>query len=230
MAKSIDSSKEQIAEVKEALETLWALGEAKQEIFRLTINDRLKNAAHTKTLPITAIVNQAGDIRAYVSKDIESIETIIRNIAGIFISGKAEVASAIANIATTVIRGFLGSGKGSETQCEKYAAYTDGIALLRFDMYGWRSDVNAKSLMDRVESVSAYYYTVSVVDIHEIDFPTFAAAYQNVLQQTLPPPSHEAILKMLKELKEIYDTLRIKSKDEYVKYIQKAYPSLKMIK
>lgn len=230
MAKSIDSSKAESDEVKEALESLWALGEAKQEIFRLTINDRLKNAAHTKTLPITAIINQDGDIRAFVSKDINSIEQIIKDISGIFISGKTEIASAIANIATTVIRGFLGSGKGAEKQFEKYAAYTDGIALLRFDMYGWRCDVSAKSLMDRVESVSAYYYTVSVVDINEIDFPTFAAAYQNVLKQSLPPPSHEAILQMLKELREIYDTLKIKSKDEYVSYLQKAYPSLKMIK
>lgn len=228
MAKEIDKSGELTEETTETLDVLSALAQKQLQLYKMTITDELKNAEQSKTLPITSIINRDGQTRSYVKSEAEGVDDVIDGVAGMFLGdgGKDSVTSGIANIAKTIIGGFLGSSEGEEQTREKYLAYTDGITLLRFDLLCWKRNVKAKSLLTRTESVSAFYYTVSVIDAHKVDFQTFVALYQNVLKAA--NDDAETIIKKLDDLQEIYDRLTKSSSEEHNNLIKSTYESSKL--
>ena len=229
MAKEIDKSGELIEETTETLNALSALAQKQLQLYKMTITDELKNSEQSKTLPITSIINRDGQTRSYVKKEADNVNKVIDDVAGAFMGEgrKDSVTTGIANIAKTIIGAFLGNSEGEEQTREKYLAYTDGITLLRFDLLCWKRNVKAKSLLTRVESVSAYYYTVSVIDAHKVDFQTFVALYQNVLKAA--NDDAETIIKKLDDLRKIYKRLTQTSLDEHRHLIEKTYKSPKLI-
>ncbi|CZF81230.1 hypothetical protein GCE9029_02476 [Grimontia celer] len=224
MAKQIDKSGELTEETTEALDALSALAQKQLQLYKMTITDELKNAEQSKTLPITSIISRDGQTRSFVKSEAEGINSVVDDVAGMFLNEgdkKSTVTKGISSIVKTVIGGFLGSSDGEEQTQEKYLAYTDGITLLRFDLLCWKRNVKAKSLLNRTESVSAYYYTVSVIDAHKVDFQTFVALYQNVLKAG--DETAEEIIKKLDDLNEIYKRLTQSSPQEQNDLVASTY-------
>lgn len=220
MAKEIDKSGQLSEETKEALSFLSNLANKQLMLYKMTITDELKNAEQSKTLPITAIINRDGQTRSYLKKEAENINKVIDEASGMFL-GDQTVATGIGNMLKLLIASFLGSSEGEEVYKEKYLCYTDGISLLRFDFLAWKRNVKTQSLLTHTESVSAYYYTISVVDATKVDFQTFAALYKDVLKSG--GESAEEIIKSLDDLQQIYDRLRKKSNDQLRAHVDENY-------
>lgn len=226
MAKEIDKSGQLSEETKEALSFLSELANKQLTLYKLTITDELKNAEQSKTLPITAIINRDGQTRSYLKKEADNINKVVDEAAGMFI-GDQSVATGIGNMLKLLIASFLGSSEGEEVYKEKYLCYTDGISLLRFDFLAWKRNVKTQSLLTHTESVSAYYYTISVVDATKVDFQTFAALYKDVLKSG--GESAEEIIKSLDDLQKIYDRLRQKTSDQLKAHIENNYSSMSLL-
>lgn len=226
MAKEIDKSGDLSKEASEALDALAALSQKQLQLYKMTITDELKNAEQSKTLPITSIIKRDGMTRAYISQESSNISGVVDDVSGIFFGlssgdGMKSVVKGIGAIAKAAVTAFLGDTEGSDETMEKYLAYTDGVALLRFDLLGWKRSVVADSLRTRAESVSAFYFTVSVIDARKVDFQTFVALYQDVLNAGTG--NAEEIKKMLDDLRDIYSKLTQLSDEENMKIVANAY-------
>ncbi|MEQ9862644.1 hypothetical protein OI450_07065 [Pectobacterium cacticida] len=226
MAKEIDKSGQLSDETKEALSFLSELANKQLTLYKLTITDELKNAEQSKTLPITAIINRDGQTRSYLKKEADNINKVVDEAAGMFIDEQS-IATGIGNIIKLLVSSFLGSSEGEEVYREKYLCYTDGISLLRFDFLAWKRNVKTQSLLTHTESVSAYYYTISVVDVTKVDFQTFAALYKDVLKSA--GDSAEEIIKSLDDLHKIYDRLRQKTPDQLKSHVNDNYNGKRLL-
>lgn len=220
MAEEIDRSGTIAQDTNEALNFLQNLADKQLELFKRTITDELKSADQSKTLPITAIIKRDGQTRSFLAKESDNIDKIIDTIADVFI-GKKDATTGITSVLKTLVKVFLGTSQGEEQHRETYFAYTDGISLFRLDFMAWKRNVKAESLRTHTESVSAFYYTISVIDVHKVDFQTFVALYQEVLDKSDLTP--DEIIAAIRKLKEIYDELKEQSRPALQQHYARNY-------
>jgi hypothetical protein len=201
-----DASDALIAEENAHLDTLSALANAKAELFREKINQKLINAGTgtDRTIPITEIQDFISETHAYTSSNADKIsDTVSSVIKGFVQGGKENVTNGVCSLVTTAITALFGSTESSDMSFEKYYIAVEGIALVRLDIMGWKRAITASSLTTKVEQVSAFVMSKSTVDIKKTDFNTFLDQYQVIV---LAGNSNAKPLEIIKEAKELFDS------------------------
>jgi len=227
----IDKSKEKNDKARELIDTLSSLAQTKADLMESQIADDIAASELSKTVPITLIMQKQKETHAYHSNDggkgiVDAVTTSVNQIAT---GSSGDVISGISGLLSTALTAFLGSNTGSEDTIENYTVYTDGISLFRLDYKGWKRDTSGTSISKTMENVSAWCYSKSVVDVTKLDYQSFVALYQNVLQSSEPELTKDAILQQLDDLKKIYDRLSLNDTKTLNAYYKKEYKMQKEI-
>jgi hypothetical protein len=203
--KQFDGSDELAQTQREVVESLSALGEAKADIFEMTLKEDLRTAGQTgnATVPISAILAATRQVRAYSSADAGHIATEIKAALAGFVEGTPEgVLDGVGRLMTSALTVFLGKASASTGSISDYYVLTAGLSVLRVDLKAWYLNVSATSIYEKMERVSAFVAIKSVVDLSKLDFSTFLFLYQQQLYGGNVPDSD--VKKAIAIAKEIY--------------------------
>lgn len=186
------------------LDTLSALADAKAELFKEKINQKLLDAGTgtDKTIPITQVQDFISETHAYVSSNADKIsDTVSTAVKGFVQGGKDNITNGVCSLVTTAITALFGSSESSDMTIEKYYVAVEGIALIRLDIMGWKRAITASSLTTKVEQVSAFVMSKSTIDIKKTEFNTFLDLYQNV---TLAENPNAKAIEIISEAKQLF--------------------------
>ena len=198
-----DESDKLAQEENAHLDTLAALADAKAELFREKIDQKLLNAGTgtDKTIPITEVQDFISETHAYLSSNADKISGAVTNaVQGFVQGGKQNVTNGVCSLVTTAITSLFGSTESSDMSFEKYYVAVEGISLIRLDIMAWKRAITASSLTTKVEQVSAFVMSKSTIDIKKTDFNTFLDLYQNIVLADDPTAKTLDIIKEAKEL------------------------------
>ncbi len=200
-----DDSDNLVKEANAHLDTLSALADAKAELFKEKITQKLLNAGtgSDKTIPITEVQDFISETHAYTSSSADKISDTVSNaVKGFVQGGKDNVTNGVCALVTTAITALFGSTESSDMTIEKYYVALEGIALIRLDIMGWKRAITASSLTTKVEQVSAFVMSKSTIDIKKTDFDTFLDLYQFVILADNP---NAKTLDIIGEAKELFN-------------------------
>lgn len=205
--KSLDQADAAINEQKEAIKALEELGRAKAEIFVRDIERSLLTAGNeesNKTVPVTFMVGNKKEIRAFSSSETDNIGNIVSDCLNSFLSGnKSSIITGVGKLITGALGIFLGNAEASSDTIEIYYVVTDGLAPVRIDLKAWYYCVTASSITTKMERVVTVVATKSVIDVTRIDLGTFNYLFQTQLQGA--DMTHEELKKAITEAGEVYN-------------------------
>ncbi len=180
--KSFDEKDEKFSEQKEAIQALEMLGTAKAEIFIRDIQTSLLSAGEeksNKTVPITFMVGNKKEIRAFSSSEAGNIGDVVTESLTAFLSGdKQTIVNGVGNLISKALGIFLGEGEATSDTIEMYYVATDGLSPVRVDIKAWYQSITASSITSKMERIVSIVATKSVIDVTRIDLGTFLYLYQ----------------------------------------------------
>jgi hypothetical protein len=165
---------------REALEALYAVAEAKRQLFTEEIKLLALDAGTgtNKTVPISLVERSSGQSRAYTSSSAKDIGEILKTSIGGFIDGGTDkVLDGVFSILTRTLEIFLGSTEGQEMTKVEYFVYMTEFSIYRIDLMAWSRSVKATSLKTKIEQSTAYAYSLSIVDIERIKWQDFVGIF-----------------------------------------------------
>lgn len=205
---SFDSTNQNFEEQKEAVKALEELGTAKAEIFIRDIESDLLSAGadqSNQTVPITYIVDSRKAVRAFSSKEVDNIGSVVTNALSSFISGKKEnIINGVGSVIDNALKVFLGEGHASVDSMEMYCVATDGLSPVRIDLKAWYYSVTASSITTKMEKITVVVATKSIIDVTRIDLSTFLYLYQRQFDVNKMEPSE--LKAAISEAADIYNT------------------------
>lgn len=185
-----------------------ALGTAKAEIFVRDIQTSLLTAGEersNKTVPVTFIVGNKKEIRAFSSSEADNIGDVVSRSLTAFLSGnKDTIINGVGNLITNALNIFLGSSEASSDTIEMYYVATDGLSPVRVDIKAWYQSVQAQSIKKKMERVVTVVATKSVIDVNRIDLATFLYLYQG--QFDVSKMTQEDLKMAIEAAADIYNT------------------------
>lgn len=230
--KSFDNSDESGQLQKETVQALAALGDSKAEVFKMQIQQSLLSAGDgtNKTIPISSIVRQFSDVRAYSSSEAGNLGQVVKKTLNTFLNASKEsIVDGIGSLISETLSVFLGTASASTGTVEEYYVAVEGLSVVRVDMRAWYLNVNAKSIQSKMERVVAVVGVKSVVDLAKIDFSTFLNLYQQQLIQSGNTPEERKAA--LEEVKRIYKDFKetVKESTAMVEYFVNTPPAARSI-
>jgi hypothetical protein len=109
----------------------------------------------------------------------------------------------IGTLITDALTIFLGSGGASTATKKQYYVMTEGWSVVRVDLMAWYLEVEAQSIKNTMQKVSAYVVVKSAVDLSKVRFNTFLNIYRSQLASM--KLENTQIDTALDEAKNIYD-------------------------
>ncbi|KAH7098180.1 hypothetical protein BKA62DRAFT_812119 [Auriculariales sp. MPI-PUGE-AT-0066] len=152
MLKSITGAdaEEKKKQIDDAMTGLRTAAEAKMDSFY----DKIELGSDSKLIPIEKIVAQFRFLQCQVSKDPaemkKQIKTLISDISG------GHWADAIADTASTIIDGLIGSSSGGITEKSSYCIAMDPLGgVYRLDQYYFAYNFKSQGLVTSMQNVVA---------------------------------------------------------------------------
>ena len=183
------------------LNLLFELATSKCDHFKTQIADNIRTAGtiENPTIPITHIIADTSEMRAYCKDDSTKIVGEATNAIKSFVTGGSE------NVISGV-GALIGAGHSD------YFIMVDGLALVRIDVKSWIRKVTVVGITQKIESVLAFTAVKSSVDVDKISFNTFMEAYKYQLQRDAAHALNENdLMKEIKRAKEVYNLLKTDS-------------------
>ena len=184
-------------------------------VFKTQIADNIRTAGtiENPTIPITHIIADTSEMRAYCKDDSTKIVGEATNAIKSFVTGGSEnVISGVGALIGAGINMLMGSGEGVQAEHSDYFIMVDGLALVRIDVKSWIRKVTVVGITQKIESVLAFTAVKSSVDVDKISFNTFMEAYKYQLQRDAAHALNENdLMKEIKRAKEVYNLLKTDS-------------------
>lgn len=197
------------------LNLLFELATSKCDHFKTQITDNIRTAGtiENPTIPITHIIADTSEMRAYCKDDSTKIVGEATNAIKSFVTGGSEnVISGVGALIGAGINMLMGSGEGVQAEHSDYFIMVDGLALVRIDIKSWIRKVTVVGITQKIESVLAFTAVKSSVDVDKISFNTFMEAYKYQLQRDAAHALNENdLMKEIKRAKEVYNLLKTDS-------------------
>lgn len=201
--KDFDKNDEVTRNAKESLEILTNLCESNAKLFKLEIEQDLrdgKTSDENLRIAISKIVNEVVEERS-ISQNSSVMEAIVDSFNDIF-TGNAEISTGICNIIKKIIGALQGISMGTEKKVTKTLVTVEYPSIVRYDMIFWNWKIATKTLTDHIEDALVCVATKSSVDVKKLDFNTFLVVYREVLARAYK--DEKDIKKAIKEAEEIY--------------------------
>ena len=213
--KKADPAPEKKEEIMLNLNLLFELATSKCDHFKTQIADNIRTAGtiENPTIPITHIIADTSEMRAYCKDDSTKIVGEATNAIKSFVTGGSEnVISGVGALIGAGINMLMGSGEGVQAEHSDYFIMVDGLALVRIDVKSWIRKVTVVAITQKIESVLAFTAVKSSVDVDKISFNTFMEAYKYQLQRDAAHALNENdLMKEIKRAKEVYNLLKTDS-------------------
>ena len=213
--KKADPAPEKKEEIMLNLNLLFELATSKCDHFKTQIADNIRTAGtiENPTIPITHIIADTSEMRAYCKDDSTKIVGEATNAIKSFVTGGSEnVISGVGALIGAGINMLMGSGEGVQAEHSDYFIMVDGLALVRIDVKSWIRKVTVVGITQKIESVLAFTAVKSSVDVDKISFNTFMEAYKYQLQRDAAHALNENdLMKEIKRAKEVYNMLKTDS-------------------
>lgn len=197
------------------LNLLFELATSKCDHFKTQIADNIRTAGtiENPTIPITHIIADTSEMRAYCKDDSTKIVGEATNAIKSFVTGGSEnVISGVGALIGAGINMLMGSGEGVQAEHSDYFIMVDGLALVCIDIKSWIRKVTVVGITQKIESVLAFTAVKSSVDVDKISFNTFMEAYKYQLQRDAAHALNENdLMKEIKRAKEVYNLLKTDS-------------------
>lgn len=208
LVKQVDASAEIAAEVKEALEAMMELADAKVKVFESRIENDLLTGKTLDNLriPITKVIQQENRCLAKTSDtpDTDPLKKVTESISGMIQDHSTQgIISGISSICMSVIDLMMGIGEGQEQEIGKYLVVADYPAIVRFDFWFWCRNIASASLRKQCETVFACVAYKSSVDVSKLSFNDFLSIYCQVLRAGFGDDPSK-LKEMIEQAKEIY--------------------------
>ena len=211
---ALDPAPEKKSQLTLLLSLLSELCEQKVSGFTEAIELDLRTAgtAENRTIPVTQILANHKEYRAYVAADAGKIATEVSSAIKKFISGgSANIIDGIASLVTTGIEAIIGAGSGEQQEMSSYYIVVQSFAILRFDIRVWSRRIEADGITKQIETALATVAYKSSVDVSKLTLNTFLIAYQDQLSKVgIPEADWE---KYLDTAEKMFDRLRGGSPD-----------------
>jgi len=208
----IDPSSTVGKEQRELLNALTALAESKRDTFVEMISHSLRTAdtEENKTLAISAIEETKNQIHVYTSTaPAETIPDAVKSATKGFLDGGAEnIVGGILGLVSAFATSFLGSGTAGAASDSTYTVYMNGVSLSRVDLYAWSYTLQDSGLLENMQSISVFVYCKSTIDVQQLNFQTFLNKYNETCLAAASPPTVDAMLKEIENVRTLYDELR----------------------
>lgn len=173
-------------DVKETLGLLYELAQNKSEIFGKEIEKDLRTAGtnENRTVPVVYTVNTFEEIRVATASSLEKITTSIKDSIKDILAGSSDkIVDGITNLVQTVVTALLGVSEGQENYKKCYYIATDGLSLVRLDMYFWSRSISVDTIKSYAEKSLVCTIYKSTIDVSKINFNTFLSIYQEQLNR-----------------------------------------------
>lgn len=215
--KTLDNSPGMTQEIKESLNLMLELTEAKAKEFKGEIENNLNrgrilgkgDSIESLYFPITSVKDSRVEYRCLVQdKQTDLIEKIGESISGMIDDNSGTgIVKGITGIINSAMQPILGLAEGAEQYCAATSTFVDGsglaMSIVRFDCIIWGRSISAESIKKKIEKTLACVAYKSVVNVKKITFDDFRAVYSPIVEASGATSIQEAI----KTAKEIYDML-----------------------
>lgn len=172
-----------LAEVKDILSILYDAAEAKSKLFGEEIERSLRTAGQEEnlTVPIGFIIDTFEEIRVTTQNSEKIVDKIRDSVKDILTGSSDKVVDGITGMVKTVVDAILGVSQGIENYKKCYYIATDGLSIVRLDMYFWARSISVQAIKDYAEKSLVCTIYKSTIDVDKINFNTFLAVYQEQL-------------------------------------------------
>jgi hypothetical protein len=212
---SLDPSKDKKTELTLALQLLSELSKSKVDQFAEDVKTSYRTAGtgENRTAPITLVIGSHSEYRAYVKSDVSKIATDVADAVKKFVAGGSDnIVNGIAQLVTTGLTAILGSGEGIQQEMMSYYITVQTTALVRYDIYAWRRQIEATGIIKQIESCLAVYASKASVDVQKLDLNTFLLAYDQQLSKM--GFTEKQALEMVEYAEKVYFKLKGRAESE----------------
>lgn len=181
---ALDPAPDKKKQLTLALSLLSELCEQKVNEFTKGIETNLRTAGtnENRTIPVTEILANHTEYRAYVSDDAGKIATEVADAIKKFIAGGSDnIVDGVAGIVTTGIQAILGGGIAVQQEMSSYFVIVQSFGIIRFDIRIWSRQIEAEGITKQIENALAVAAYKSSVDVSKISLNTFLITYQDQL-------------------------------------------------
>ncbi|MFS1418940.1 hypothetical protein BCU61_010385 [Vibrio splendidus] len=213
-----DSDKLQQA-AKANLQDLAAYANEKAKAIKDEIYQSIVSADSTDNPPrnldqykgaIDNIIQQDNETHAYHSDNADSIKDAVSDVlSGLLNQEGDELKTGAQKVVTSAIDALFGSTSAGEDTTELYFLARDNFTVVRIDLKAWKREVSSTSLREKVELVSAFGYTKSVVNAKKLGRDTLRNEFTPLITATYPDLEPK---ESLAKLDEFIDQLLVEDK------------------
>ncbi|AFD28211.1 hypothetical protein [Deinococcus gobiensis] len=167
-----------------ALNLLSELSEQKVAQFTEKIESDLRTAGtiENRTVPVTEILANHSEYRAYVKSDAGKIATEVMSAMKNFLAGGSDaILDGIGKLVTTGLEAIIGAGSGSQQEMKSYYIVVQKFGMVRFDIRAWSRQIEANGITSQIETCMAIVAYKSSVDVKKLSFNSFLVLYQDQL-------------------------------------------------
>ncbi len=172
--RDLDTSKEVEAQLKEMMNVLIKLAQAKLAEFKNEMKDSWEKANDDCLAP--GSTKDFQDEQMHVIANIESSpisESIGKIVDFSFALGNEASAKTVGDFIKTLVQvgldTVLGTGGYEEHQYKQYIIYPDGNFLCRCDVWYWRYTIISKGFQQKLQHVVVYRVQYGAVDISQVN-------------------------------------------------------------
>jgi hypothetical protein len=213
---ALDPAPDKKTQLTLSLNLISELAEGKVKEFANEVenNHRTAGTTENRTIPISFVVAQHSEYRAYVKEDAGKIATEVSTAIQDFITGGSDkIVSGIAKLVTTGLSAILGTGQATQQEMRSYFVVAQSASIARYDIMAWRRTIEAEGITTKIEKCMAIYASKASVDISALDFNTFLIAYEEQLYKM--KFSDEQLKEYIDYAEEIYKRLKRDSEPIY---------------
>ncbi|MEB3341769.1 hypothetical protein [Okeania sp.] len=206
---SVDSSSDVSSEIKETLNILMNLAEAKTLVFETEIEKDLqmgKTSDKNLNISVTKVIQKKSQCRAKTSQEVPFVEKIQEALKNLF-SSDPKIFSAVSDVINSSLQLIIGTGEGTQSIVKVYEVVAEYPAIVRFDFWFWGQNIKSESLKKHMESVFSCVAYKSAVDVQKLTFNEFLSLYGTVLNKAFGA-EHDKIKDFIAQSQEIYKLLK----------------------
>ncbi|MBZ9752305.1 hypothetical protein K7W42_15740 [Deinococcus sp. HMF7604] len=181
---ALDPTPDKKKDITLLLNLLSELSEQKVAMFTERIETELRTAGtvENRTVPVTEILANHTEYRAYVKQDAGKIAGEVTGALKKFLSGgSGDILDGIASLVTTGLEAIIGAGSGSQQEMKSYYIVVQKFGMVRFDIRAWSRQIEAQGITSQIETCMAIVAYKSSVNVKNLSFNSFLVLYQDQL-------------------------------------------------
>ncbi|BAU26760.1 hypothetical protein DFP93_11130 [Aneurinibacillus soli] len=183
--KELDTFSELGEMQKQLIITLDDLARSKATIFEQEIKESLLETTENRTIPINHITSKMTRIHTYTEESAKHIlENVKESLRNFVTKGNEKVIDEVGNLMSGEVTRFLNESGVNSNVLKRYYVMTEGESIIRIDLRGWYSEINIKSLANKIEKISAFVAVKSAVNLQALDYNAFLSVYQYQLSKS----------------------------------------------